>query len=80
MLNQKQNLLRMLDGEMPEYVPVARFGPGVIPLTVGGLTNPSILGDFRGPNGDGYSPATPPPWIQKIQLFRKSTVGSMTRR
>ena len=55
MLNQKQNLLRMLDGEMPEYVPVSTFGPGVVPLTVGGLANPSILGDFRGPNG-GYDP------------------------
>ena len=55
MLNQKQNLLRMLNGDMPEYVPVSRFGPGITPMTVGGLENPSILGDFRGPKG-GYDP------------------------
>ena len=57
MLNQKQNLLRMIDGEMPEYVPINRFGDmSKPPLFAGAMMfNPSILGDFRGPNG-GYDP------------------------
>ena len=57
MLNQKQNLLRMLDGQMPEYVPVVnRMDRSKPPLWAGAMMfNPSILGDFRGPNG-GYDP------------------------
>ena len=56
MLGQKENLLRMLDGQMPEYVPVASYGGGEAPLVAGGMFfNPSILGDFRGPDG-GYDP------------------------
>ena len=57
MLNQKQNLLRMLDGQMPEYVPVnSRLDRSKPPLWAGAMMfNPSILGDFRGPNG-GYDP------------------------
>ena len=57
MLNQKQNLLRMLDGEMPEYVPInSMFDPTKPPLFAGAMMfQPSILGDFRGPNG-GYDP------------------------
>ncbi|MBQ0134665.1 MAG: hypothetical protein KBS46_06020, partial [Clostridiales bacterium] len=52
MLGQKENFLRMLDGQMPEYVPCPRFGAGA-PLTA--FNEPSILGDFRGPKG-GYDP------------------------
>lgn len=57
MLNQKQNLLRMIDGQMPEYVPInAMMDPTKPPLFAGAMFfNPSILGDFRGPNG-GYDP------------------------
>lgn len=53
MLGQKENFLRMLDGQMPEYVPVVRFGGPNPPLTA--FVEPSILGDFRGPKG-GYDP------------------------
>ena len=53
MLGQKENFLRMLDGEMPEYVPVSSFGGPGVPLTA--FVEPSILGDFRGPQG-GYDP------------------------
>ena len=57
MLNQKQNLLRMIDGQMPEYVPINTFGDmSKPPLFAGAMMfNPSILGDFRGPQG-GYDP------------------------
>ena len=58
MLGQKENMLRMLDGQMPEYVPInSHFvNTGKPPLMAGGMMfNPSILGDFRGPNG-GYDP------------------------
>ena len=57
MLNQKQNLLRMIDGQMPEYVPVnSHFDRSSPPLFAGGMMfNPSILGEFRGPGG-GYDP------------------------
>ena len=58
MIGQKENLLRMLDGQMPEYVPINSFfvNNGKPPLMAGGMMfNPSILGDFRGPNG-GYDP------------------------
>lgn len=58
MLGQKENLLRMLDGQMPEYVPInSHFvNTGKPPLMAGGMMfNPGILGDFRGPNG-GYDP------------------------
>ena len=57
MLNQRQNMLRMIDGEMPEYVPINRFGDmSKPPLFAGGMMfNPSILGEFRGPGG-GYDP------------------------
>ena len=48
MLNQKQNLLRMIDGQMPEYVPInAMMDPTKPPLFAGAMFfNPSILGDF----------------------------------
>ena len=57
MLNQKQNMLRMLDGLMPEYVPVNnRLDRSKPPIWAGAMMfNPSILGDFRGPKG-GYDP------------------------
>jgi len=57
MLGQKENLLRMLDGGMPEYVPInSRLDRSKPPLFAGGMMfNPSILGDFRGPQG-GYDP------------------------
>ena len=56
-LNQKQNLLRMIDGQMPEYVPInSMMDRSKPPLFAGGMMfNPGILGDFRGPNG-GYDP------------------------
>ena len=56
-LTPKQNLLRLLDGEMPEYVPISSFmDRSQKPVTVGGMMfNPAILGDFRGPKG-GYDP------------------------
>lgn len=57
-LNQKQNLKLMLDGQMPEYVPIAEFwGPNDAeagdPLWT--MAPPSILGNYRGPEG-GYDP------------------------
>ena len=57
MLGQKENLLRMLDGQMPEYVPInSHFVNNGPPLLAGAMMfNPSILGDFRGPKG-GYDP------------------------
>lgn len=48
-LGQKENLQRMLRGEMPEYVPVVEHLPGVAPLWA--MMPPSILGNYRGKEG-----------------------------
>ena len=77
MLNQKQNLLRMIDGQMPEYVPVnAMMDPTKPPLFAGAMFfNPSILGDFRGPNG-GYQLAKAPSECTVADIL-KQTEGSL---
>lgn len=48
-LGQKENLLRMLAGEMPEYVPIIEHGPGFAPLWT--MAPPSCLGNYRGKEG-----------------------------
>ncbi len=48
-LNQKENFLKVLNGETPEYVPVSSFGPGKKPLYT--MADPSVIGNFRGPQG-----------------------------
>ena len=52
-LGQKENLLRMLRGEMPEYVPIVSFGGGEERLWA--MMPPSIMGNYRGKEG-GYDP------------------------
>nr|MCR4894117.1 hypothetical protein [Eubacteriales bacterium] len=52
-LGQKENLLRMLRGEMPEYVPIVSFGGGEDMLWA--MMPPSIMGNYRGKEG-GYDP------------------------
>ena len=48
-LTQKENFLRVVRGEMPEYVPVSSMGPDSAPLMT--MADPSIIGNFRGPQG-----------------------------
>jgi hypothetical protein len=48
-LTQKENLLRVLNGEIPQYVPVNTFNPSKPPLYT--MADPLIMGGFRGPQG-----------------------------
>jgi hypothetical protein len=48
-LTQKENLLRVLNGEIPQYVPVGGFGRDKPPLYT--MADPAVMGTFRGPEG-----------------------------
>jgi hypothetical protein len=48
-LTQKENLLRVIGGEIPQYVPVRAFSMNNPPLYT--MADPLIMGGFRGPQG-----------------------------
>jgi hypothetical protein len=46
-LTQKENLLRVIRGETPQYVPMGTFGLNKPPLYT--MADPLVMGGFRGP-------------------------------
>lgn len=48
-LTQKENLLRVIRGETPQYVPMGTFGLNKPPLYT--MADPLVMGGFRGPQG-----------------------------
>ena len=53
-LTEKENFLRVVRGEMPEYVPVVSKKDFKAPRLMA-ICDPAILGEFRGPGG-GFDP------------------------